>query len=81
MTDIVEQLRELAAVDNCQASIEAADEIERLQKLWTVCEKFIKEQRISCPETIGQCDWVIENAYGFIEDICDVVGYDKSEDV
>jgi type II secretory pathway component PulM len=31
MTDIVERLRILAAVDNCQASIEAADEITRLR--------------------------------------------------
>jgi hypothetical protein len=50
-------------------------DIERLKKLWVVCEKFIENQRISCPETIGQCDRVIENAYDLIEDICDVVGY------
>ena len=31
MTDIVERLRKLAAVDNCQASLEAADEIEKLR--------------------------------------------------
>lgn len=31
MTDIVERLRGLAAVDNCQASLEAADEIARLR--------------------------------------------------
>ncbi len=31
MTDIVERLRLLAAVDNCQASLEAATEIERLR--------------------------------------------------
>lgn len=31
MTDIVERLRKLAAIDNCQASIEAANEIERLR--------------------------------------------------
>jgi len=31
MTDIVKRLRILASVDNCQASIEAADEIERLR--------------------------------------------------
>ena len=31
MTDIVERLRLLAAIDNCQASIEAAAEIERLR--------------------------------------------------
>ena len=30
MSDIVERLRLLAAVDNCQASLEAADEITRL---------------------------------------------------
>ena len=29
--DIVECLRKLASVDNCQASVEAADEIERLR--------------------------------------------------
>jgi hypothetical protein len=31
MSDIVERLLLLAAVDNCQASIEAADEITRLR--------------------------------------------------
>ena len=28
MSDLVERLRELAAIDNCQASIEAAERIE-----------------------------------------------------
>ena len=31
MSDLVERLRSLAAVDNCQASLEAADEITRLR--------------------------------------------------
>ena len=31
MSDIVERLRELAAIDNCQASIEAAERIEQLE--------------------------------------------------
>jgi hypothetical protein len=31
MTDIVERLRSLAAIDNCQTSLEAAAEIERLR--------------------------------------------------
>jgi hypothetical protein len=31
MTDIVDRLRDLAAIDNCQTSIEAADEITRLR--------------------------------------------------
>ena len=32
MEDIVERLRELAKIDNCQVSFEAADEIERLRE-------------------------------------------------
>lgn len=44
------------------------------------CKKFIEENRISCPETIGQCDHVIENAYDFIERICDIVGYYEYKD-
>ena len=31
MTDIVDRLRALTAIDNCQASLEAAAEIERLR--------------------------------------------------
>lgn len=48
--------------------------------LWEVCTKFIKEQDIHCAETIYQTDWVIENAYEFIEDVCEVVGYMEYED-
>ena len=44
-----------------------------------LCEKFIREQEISCPECVCQCDWVITNAYEFIENICTIVGYYNSE--
>jgi len=40
-----------------------------------LCEKFIRTQEISCPEAIAQTDRVIENAYAFIEEICNEVGY------
>jgi hypothetical protein len=49
--------------------------VGEMAALWKTCMRFIKEQRISCEETISQCDWVIENAYDFIEQVCDVVGY------
>ena len=49
--------------------------VKDMAKLWNLCIKFIEEQEISCPETIYQTDWVIENAYEFIEDICNEVGY------
>lgn len=40
-----------------------------------IVEDFIKKQEITCAETIWQSDWVIENAYKLIEDLCEVVGY------
>lgn len=49
-------------------------------RLWSLCEKFVMEQRITCPEAICQCDRVIENAYDFIEKVCNIVGYAKPED-
>ena len=51
-----------------------------LMALWEVCQGFIKAQDIHCVETIYQTDWVIENAYEFIEDVCEVVGYMECED-
>lgn len=51
-----------------------------LVNLWEVCERFVKDMEISCVETIYQCDWVIENAYEFVEDICKLVGYVEEED-
>ena len=44
------------------------------------CEKFIRDQRIHCPEAVHQTDRVIENAYEFIEGICNIVGYHRMED-
>ena len=48
---------------------------EQLLELWAKCQNFIEKQTISCPETIYQCDWVMNNAYEFIEEVCDTVGY------
>jgi hypothetical protein len=49
MSDIVERLRILAAVDNCQASIEAADTILRLtaenERLRAAMEKICNGPR------------------------------------
>jgi hypothetical protein len=53
---------------------------EKKDKLWQICQDFITKQRIGCCEIICQSDRVIENAYDFIEDICDVVGYLPYED-
>ena len=53
--------------------------IDKKEALWELCQKFIEDNGIYCPETVYQTDHVIENAYEFIEDICNIVGY-KEED-
>lgn len=52
------------------------------EKLTEIVRKFIDEQDIWCAETVCQSDRVIENAYAFIMELCEVVGYkeDKEED-
>jgi len=50
------------------------------QQLWKVCQNFIKDQRISCPETVHQSDRVIENAYDFIARVCEIVGFYEWDD-
>lgn len=44
-------------------------------KLLAHCKAFIAKQEITCAETVSQSDHVIENAYSFIEGICEIVGY------
>lgn len=50
------------------------------EALITHCRGFIENQRITCVETIYQTDRVIESAYVFIQGVCEIVGYAKSED-
>lgn len=52
-----------------------------MSKVEEIIKKFIEENKISCPECIYQCDWVIEHAYELIENLCDEVGYyEESEE-
>jgi GTP-dependent phosphoenolpyruvate carboxykinase len=55
-------------------------ELVEVRKLRTLCEQFVQDQRIYCPESIYQTDRVIQNAYEFIEKVCDIVGYLDTED-
>lgn len=45
------------------------------KQLMEFCKKFIEEQKIWGEEIIYQSDYVIENAYEFIEGVCNIVGY------
>lgn len=50
------------------------------EELYEICARFIIDNKISCPECIAQCDWVITNAYELIEEICNVIGYYEEEE-
>ena len=43
-------------------------------------EEFIDKQDIWCAETVCQADRVIENAYDFIVELCEIVGYKPYEE-
>jgi predicted GNAT family N-acyltransferase len=49
-------------------------------ELLKLCQDFIKEQKICCAEDVYQTDSIIENAYEFIEQICEIVGYAEEEE-
>lgn len=44
------------------------------------CQAFIREQQIICAEACHQTDRVSENAATFIEGVCEIIGYHKTED-
>lgn len=45
------------------------------EHVYEIVAEFIRENKITCAEAIAQNDDVITNAYDFIEDLCEVVGY------
>ena len=67
MSDIVERLRLLAAVDNCQASLEAADEITRLRAEVEKLREEIKHSRQEHAILVETLDAEIERLRGQVE--------------
>lgn len=58
-----------------------AAKAERIKTdLLELCRDFIEEQGITCAEAVHQSDRVIENAYEFIGQICELVGYHEDPD-
>lgn len=57
-------------------SDESATGIEaRKSALWSACTAFVETHDIHTHEDVYQRDKVIESAYSFIEDVCEIVGY------
>jgi len=61
------------------AGSEEADDAKASAVL-ALAKDFIRKQRIGCVEDVYQTDRVIENAYEFVEAICEVVGYHEDEE-
>ena len=49
--------------------------IAGLTELMDHITAFIRDNEITCAETVYQKDSVIANAYEFIEGLCNIVGY------
>jgi hypothetical protein len=60
--------------------IDKEPSVKDMAALWRHCMVFIETQNIYSRETVYQTDRVIENAYVFIADICEIVGYVDYED-
>lgn len=56
------------------------DNNEKMKKIVDMVENFILDNKIRCSESIWQRDNIIENAYDFIENLCDIVGYYKDDE-
>jgi hypothetical protein len=52
----------------------------KAERLLAYCEAFIKEQEISCSDSVYQSDRVILNAYDFIAGVCNIAGYHEIEE-
>lgn len=67
---IIEQFRKDSGIE----------EFRQMAKLKAIVQNFVIAQNIYCAETIYQTDRVIENAYEFIEDLVEIVGYLPDDD-
>lgn len=55
--------------------IEKECKCQERREVYHIVENFIKENEIRCPEMIYDCDYIIQNAYKFIQNLCEKVGY------
>ena len=56
------------------------DYLQKCDKLYKIVEEFIEDQDIWSDECVYLSDRVVENAYPFIAELCNVVGYKHLDD-
>lgn len=49
-------------------------------ELFDLCKDFIKDNKITCAESIYQSNSIEANALDLIEQICDVIGYYEEDE-
>ena len=54
--------------------------VKDMAALWKLCAKFVEDNNITCAETVYQSDRVIRNAYMFMKEVCEIVGFVDYED-
>jgi len=54
--------------------------VKDMAALWKLCAKFVEDNNITCAETVYQSDRVIRNAYMFMHEVCEMVGFVDHED-
>jgi len=78
LKDAAEFLSSLPSDDGLGWQVEdVRKRLIKLERLWGVCEQFLADNRVSCPEAILQMDHVLLNAPELIEAIGLVVGWAK----
>jgi hypothetical protein len=50
------------------------------QELFKLCSKFIEDNNISWAEQVYQNDRLVTQYYQFVESICDIVGYQATNE-
>ena len=53
---------------------------DQRKKLWAFVEHFVKENEVSCEESVYQMDSIQENALEFTAECCKLVGFYEHED-
>lgn len=61
-------------------SNDGIDEFRNLAKMKAIIQNFVEKHNITCAETIYQVDNVIVDAYDFIQELVELVGYKERED-
>jgi hypothetical protein len=54
-------------------SIEKEIDMTTQEQVYYRVIQFMKDNHVTCEDSIYQCDWIIENAYEFIGDLFNIV--------